>query len=555
MNTDLVAPRRYPQRVGKSTQKSDFLYSTSSCYSPSFTSFLASIHNCIEPASYKEAAIDPLWQQAMKEELSALHQTHTWDLVLLPAGKTVVGSRWVYKIKTKSDGSIERHKARLVAKGFTQQHGMDYEETFAPVAKLTTVRVLIALASTSQWCLSQMDVKNAFLNGDLKEEVYMTPPPGVAHQPGEVCKLKKALYGLKQAPRAWFEKFATVIGSLGFRSSAHDSALFVRSTSAGRVLLLLYVDDMIITGNDVVGITQLKSYLASQFEMKDLGALRYFLGIEVASSPKGYLLCQSKYTADILQRAHLTDSRSADTPLELNARYTPSDGVPFSDPTLYRTIVGSLVYLTITRPDIAYVVHIVSQFIASPTTIHWAAVLRILRYLRGTISQSLLFSSTSSPELRAYSDSDWAGDITDRKSTTGYCIFLGDSLISWKSKKQSVVSRSSTEAEYRAMASTTTQIVWLRWLLEDMGVVLSTPTPMYCDNRSAIQIAHNSVFHERTKHIEIDCHITRHHYQLGTITLPFVTSTLQLADFFTKSHTIQRFRFLLDKLSMLRATS
>jgi hypothetical protein len=235
----------------------------------------------------------------------------------------------------------------------------------------------------------------------------------------------------------------------------------------------------------------------------------------------------------------------------LNVKYAPSDGVPLPDPTLYRTLVGSLVYLTITRPDIAYVVHVMSQFVVSPTTVHWAAVLRILRYLRGSQFQSLLFPSSSSLELRAYSDADWAGDPTDRKSATGFCIFLGDSLISWKSKIQDIVSRSSTEAEYRAMASTTTEIIWLRWLLLDMGISLSEPTPMHCDNKSAIQIAHNSVFLERTKHIEIDCHLTRHHLQHGTITLPFISSSLQIADLFTKMHSIKRFRFLVDKLLML----
>uniref|UniRef100_A0A3Q7X403 Uncharacterized protein LOC113785767 n=1 Tax=Cicer arietinum TaxID=3827 RepID=A0A3Q7X403_CICAR len=343
--------------------------------------------------------------------------------------------------------------------------------------------------------------KNAFLNGELHEEVYMVPPQEVSHNQGEVCKLKKALYGLKQAPRAWFEKFSTMITSLGFCSSEHDSALFIRSTTYGRIILSLYVDDMIITGDDVSGINELKLQLAKQFEMKDLGTLRYFLGIEVAYSPRGYLLSQSKYIANILDQARLSDTRAADTPLELNVKYAPSDGVPLPDSTLYRTLVGSLVYLTITRPDIAYAVHVVSQFVVSPTTVHWAAVLRILRYLRGTQFQSLLFPSSSSLELRAYSDADWAGDTTDRKSTTGFCIFLGDSLISWKSKKQDIVSRSSTEAEYRAMASTTAEIIWLRWLLSDMGISLAEPTPMHCDNKSAIQIAHNSVFHERTKHI------------------------------------------------------
>ncbi|KAM3302948.1 putative mitochondrial protein like [Capsicum chacoense] len=454
-----------------------------------------------------------------------------------------------------SDGSVERYKARLVAKGYSQQYGMDYEETFSPVAKMTTVRTMIAVASVRQWKIFQMDVKNAFLNGDLHEEVYMTPPPGIDHQPGEVCRFRKALYGLKQAPRAWFEKFSTVITSLGFVPSNHDSALFVRYTSAGRILLSLYVDDMIITGDDHSGIELLKHDLAHRFAMKDLGLLRYFLGIEVAQSKKGYLLSQTKYISDLFTRARLSDNRTVDTPLETNARYSPSDGVPLSDPSLYRTIVGSLVYLTVTRPDIAHAVHVVSQFVTAPTSVHWGAVLRILRYLRGTQFQNLLFPSTSSLELRAYSDADWDGDRNDRKSTTGFCVFLGDSLISWKSKKQDVVSRSSTEAEYRAMAVTTCEIIWLRWLLADMGVHISMPTPLHCDNKSAVQIAKNSVFHERTKHIEIDCHFTRHHLQLGTISLPFVPSSFQIADLFTKAQSASRFRFLCDKLSMLIAVA
>ncbi|KAJ9553465.1 hypothetical protein OSB04_017510 [Centaurea solstitialis] len=375
--------------------------------------------------------------------------------------------------------------------------------------------------------------------------------PGVPHKSGEVCRLRKALYGLKQAPRAWFEKFSTVVTSLGFTPSNHDSALFVRCTGAGRILLSLYVDDMIITGDDCDGIESLKQELAHRFAMKDLGTLRYFLGIEVAQSKKGYLLSQTKYISDLFECARLSDKKTVDTPLETNVHYTPTDGVPLSDPSLYRTIVGSLVYLTVTRPDIAHAVHVVSQFVTAPTTVHWGAVLRILRYLRGTQFQSLLFPSTSSLKLSAYSDASWDSDPSDRKSTTGFCIFLGDSLISWKSKKQDVVSRSSTEAEYRAMAVTTSEIVWLCWLLADMGVDVSQPTPLHCDNKSAMQIAKNSVFHERTKHFEIDCHFTRQHLHLGTISLPFVPSALQIVDIFTKALSASRFRFLCDKLSML----
>ena len=502
------------------------------------------------PTSYKEASTNPLWQQAMSDELQALHRAHTWDIVPLPPGKSPIGSKWVYKVKTKSDGTIERYKARLVAKGFNQEYGIDYEETFAPVARVTSVRSLLAIAAIRRWPLFQMDVKNAFLNGDLAEEVYMRPPSGVNHPPGHVCKLQKALYGLKQAPRAWFEKFSTTLTSLGFSSSHYDSGLFTRTTELGTIIVLLYVDDMIITGSDTAGISELKTSLSSHFEMKDLGNLHYFLGLEVLSDSSGIYLCQAKYISDLLSKAGITDTKVASTPLEYNLRLTPASGPPLRDPTLYRQLVGSLVYLTVTRPDIAHAVHTVSQFMASPCSDHHAAVLRILRYLKGTMFHGLHFSSTSSPILQGYSDADWDGDLTDRRSTTGYCFFLGDSLISWRSKKQSLTARSSTEAEYRALADTTQELLWLRWLLSDMGAPQSDPTPLWCDNTSAIQIAHNDVFHERTKHIEIDCHFVRQHVVRKTVHLKPISTTDQPADLFTKSHLPGRFQFLLSKLNL-----
>ncbi|XP_026429328.1 uncharacterized protein LOC113325347 [Papaver somniferum] len=445
-------------------------------------------------------------------------------MVYLPPGKTIVGSHWVYKVKTKSDGTLKRCKSRVVAQGNTQQYGIDYEETFAPVARMTTIRTLLAVAAVRNWDLHQMDVKNAFLHGELQEEVYMRPPPGLVHSPNQVCKLRKALHGLRQAPRAWFEKFSVAILQFGFRQSPYDSAMFFRRSVKGTLLLLLYVDDMVITGSDSEGKKSLKTHLNLCFQMKDLGHLRYFLGIEVDRSSEGCFISQVKYASGILNRDGFTDSKTSKTPLELNVKLNPIDGKALSDPTLYRQLVGSINYLTITRPDISYAVHVVSQFMSAPRTTHFAAIIRILRYIKGTLYQGLQFSSKSDLRLHTYTDSDWAGDVTDRRSTSGYCIFLGNSLISWHSKKQSVVSRSSVEAEYRAMTHTTSEIVWLRWLLSDMGIHLAESTPLYCDNKAAIHIAHNDVFHERTKHIEIDCHFVRHHFKKKTITLPYVSS-------------------------------
>ncbi|XP_016901897.1 uncharacterized mitochondrial protein AtMg00810-like [Cucumis melo] len=422
-----------------------------------------------EPSSYKEASTNPLWQQAMNDELQALEKTHTWDYVDLPP------------------------------------------ETFVPVARMTSVCSLLAIAAAKQWPLLQMDVKNAFLNGTISEEVYMTPPPGTTPPPQKVYILRRALYGLKQAPRAWFATFSSTITQLGFTSSTHDSALFSRQTSTSIVLLLLYVDDMIITGDDPQAISDLQRYLGQHFEMKDLGNLNYFLGLEISSSPSGYYLSQAKYASDLINRSGITDSATSLTSLDPNVCLTPFDGVPLEDPTLYRQLVGSLIYLTVTRPDIAYVVHIVSQFMAAPRTIHFTVVLRILRYIKGTLGHGLQFSSQSSLVLSGFSDADWAGDPTDRRSTIGYCFYLGNAFISRRSKKQSVVSRSSTESEYRTLADVTSELLWLCWLLTDMGGPQTSPTILHCDNRSVIQIAHSDVFHERTKHIENDCHFVRHH--------------------------------------------
>jgi hypothetical protein len=243
-----------------------------------------------EPSSYKEASGIPEWQLAMTDDLNALHRTCTWDVVPLPAGVVPITCKWVFKVKTKSDGSIERYKARLVARGFQQTQGIDYDETSALVAHLTTVRALLVVVASSSWTISQMDVKNAFLHGDLHEEVYMHPPPGIEVPSGHVCRLRRALYGLKQAPHAWFERFVSVIKTCGFYSSDHDPALFIHVTSRGRTLLLLYVDDMLITGDDPDHIAHVKAYLSKEFQMSDLGALSYFLGIEVLQTQNGIYL-------------------------------------------------------------------------------------------------------------------------------------------------------------------------------------------------------------------------------------------------------------------------
>ena len=272
-----------------------------------------------------------------------------------------------------------------------------------------------------------MDVKNTFLNGDLHEEVYMQPPPCYPHSGSQVCCLCHALYGLKQALRAQFEKFSLVVAQQGFTSSPHDTALFVRRSSADITLILLYVGDMIITGDDSAGIRSLQHFLSQHFEMKDLGTLSYFLGLEVTSSSDGYYLSQAKYASNLLSKAGITDNKTVSTSLEYNAKLTPLDGEPISDAT---QLVGSLIYLTVTRPDISHAVGMVSKFMDAPYSIHYAAVLRILRYVKGTLYHGLHYSSRSSLKFHAYSDVDWVGDPTDRCSITGFCFLLGTSFVS-----------------------------------------------------------------------------------------------------------------------------
>ena len=301
--------------------------------------------------------------------------------------------------------------------------------------------------------------QKSFLNGDLSEEVYMQPPPGLSIESNKVCHIRRALYALKQVPQAWFAKFSSTIPRLGYIASYYDFALFLCHTNKGTILLLLYVDDMIITGDDLSGIQEHKDFLSQQFEMKELGHLSYFLGLKITNSTYGLYITQVKDASKLLSRAGLTDSKTVDTSVKLNAHLTPLGGKPLSNPFLYRRLVGSLVYLIVTRLDISYVVHQVSQYLSAPRSTHYAAVLRILRYLKGTFFHGLFYFSQSPLVLHAFFYANWARDSTDPKSTTGYCFLLGSSMISWRSKKQTHVADSSIEAKYRAFTDTASKLL------------------------------------------------------------------------------------------------
>ncbi|KAJ6861975.1 retrovirus-related pol polyprotein from transposon RE2 [Populus alba x Populus x berolinensis] len=506
-----------------------------------------------EPTSIAQALKDPNWRVAMSAEYNALVSNGTWELVYPTTATNIVGCKWIFRIKRDSNGFVDRYKARLVAKGFHQRPGVDYIETFSPVIKPTTIRLVLSIAVANGWTLRQLDINNAFLQGRLSETVFMAQPPGFidSDHPTHVCKLHKAIYGLKQAPRAWYHELRSFLLAAGFTNSHSDTSLFTQATGTNLLYLLVYVDDIILTGNNAGLVSQFVTRLAQRFSLKDLGNLSYFLGIEVVSHPKGILLSQRRYIQELLARTHMEQAKPVLTPLPTNSSsLTVSSGSPLSNPTEYRTIVGSLQYLSLTRPDVSFAVNKMSQFMHAPTDEHWQIVKRILRYLCGTLNTGLLVHSNSPISLHAFSDADWAGNKDDYSSTSANLVYLGNNLISWSSKKQKTVARSSTEAEYRAVASTAAELCWIRSLMSELYVDLITTPVIYCDNVGATQLSSNPVFHSRMKHVAIDYHFLREKVQNGKLRVSHVSSADQLADLLTKPLPRSQFQYLHDKIGL-----
>ncbi|KAH9718181.1 retrovirus-related pol polyprotein from transposon RE1 [Citrus sinensis] len=470
----------------------------------------------------------------------------------LPPGKKPVGCRWIYTIKYKADGSIERYKARLVAKGYTQTYGIDYTDTFAPVAKINTIRILLSLAVNLDWPVQRFDVKNAFLHGDLFEEIYMDLPPrcsGTERLNQKVCKLKKSLYGLKQSPRAWFGKFTKAMIRFGYNQINSDHTLFIKKRQGKITALIVYVDNMVVTGNDEEETEALQKYLSRECEMKDLGALKYFLGIEVSRSKGGIFLSQRKYALDLLHEMGMTACQPIDTPIKEGLKFCiTSDQVPV-DKRRYQRLIGRLMYLSHTRPDLAYALSVVSQFMHNPGEQHMKAVMRILRYLKTNPGKGIIFAKNEDySNIEVYTDADWAESVSDRRSTSGYFTFVGGNLVTWRSKKQHVVARSSAEAEYRGMALGVCEGLWISFILNDLGYPSQQPIQLYCDNKTARDIAHNPVQHDRTKHVEVDRFFIKEKLDEKILELPKIRSEDQLANILTKAISSRAFTKFLDKL-------
>ncbi|CAA0822344.1 cysteine-rich RLK (RECEPTOR-like protein kinase) 8 [Striga hermonthica] len=426
-----------------------------------------------EPSTFAQAERDVSWRRAMLEEMKAIEENETWELVDPPPGCHPIGLKWVYKVKRDECGAIVKHKARLVARGFVQREGIDFEEVFAPVARMESVRLLLAMAAAKNWRIHHLDVKSAFLNGELAETVYVKQAPGfvVKGEEHKVLRLRKALYGLRQAPRAWNAKLDATLVTLGFTRCATEHALYTRRRGKEELVVGVYVDDFIITGAREGDINGFKREMAARFRMSDLGQLSYYLGIEVKQGRDSITLCQRAYAGKLLERSGMADCKSCATPMEERLKLTKASTAAKVDATLYRSIVGGLRYLVHTRPDIAFAVGYVSRFMEDPREDHWVAVKRLLRYVKGTVDQGIIFPKTgdrSELRLTAFSDADMAGDIDGRKSTSGVLVFLGSAPISWQPLKQKIVALSTCEAEYVAAATAACQAVWLRRLLGEL---------------------------------------------------------------------------------------
>ena len=412
----------------------------------------------------------------------------------------------------------------------------------------------MSLGANLDWTLLLFDVKNAFLHGELSKEVYMDLPPGCMIPEvhcRKVCKLKKSLYGLKQSPRAWFGRFTKFMRSFGYHQSNSNHTLFLKKQHGKINALIVYVDDMVVTGNDPDERKALQIYLSSEFKMKDLGQLKYFLGIEVSRSDKGIFLSQRKYALDLLHETDMSACQPVDTPVEEGLKLCVETNQVPVDKGRYQRLVRRLMYLAHTRPDLVYALSIVSQFMHNPGEQHMNAVMLILRYLKSAPRKGILFTkNVDCQHVDAYSDVDWAGAIDDRRSTSGYFTFIGGNLVTWRSKKQNVVARSSAEAEFKGMALGICEALWLRLLLMDLGYLPRQPIRLYCDNKAAYDIAHNPVQHDRTKHVELEKFFIKEKLDGKIVELPKIQSEDQLADILTKADSSRVFLKFLGKLGM-----
>jgi hypothetical protein len=478
------------------------------------------------------------WELACDDEKRTFEAMDVFEVVPRPKGRKVVGSKWVFHIKRGPDGTIQKYKARVVAQGYTQVEGIDYDETFAPVAKLSSLRAILALAAELNLEVHQMDVKSAYLNGELEEEIYMEPPPGFDVPEGMVLKLNKAVYGTRQGGRVWYDNVRATLEEMGYVRTECDHAVFIRFQNGKLSIIALYVDDFTMACDDLQVILRDKEELKKYYNMTDLGEISYILGMHVTRDREAgrIELSQQKYIEEILERFGKSDVRPISTPALANEHLIKLSS-PEVDVKSYQRALGAIMYPMLgTRPDLAYAVGALGRHAANPGEDHERALDRVFRYLQATKDWHLTYQrgTPGGLTLTGYVDADWANELSDRSSTSGYVYRLAGGAISWSSKKQSSIALSSTEAEYIAGAHAAKEVVWLRRLLNELGLPDDDPTVLQMDSQSAIAIAKNPQFHDRTKHIEVRHHFLRRKVEDGEIELDYIPTNDQVADALTK---------------------
>lgn len=511
------------------------------------TSFMVRAANIdSDPLTVREAMAhhsSAQWKRAMADEIKSLKENKTWLLVDLPVGKKPIQSKWVFKRKFDKEGNISKYKARLVVKGFTQKEGIDYTETFSPVARYGSIRFMLAMAVKYKLKIEQMDAVTAFLQGELSEEIYLSQPEEFNDGTNKVCRLKKAIYGLKQASREWNKKLDQKLREYGLKRSRIDPCIYHNIDGKSMLFVAVYVDDLLFFHNNNHQLNALKKYLMTNFHMKDLGPATSCVGMQIDQSANGERIeiNQAKYIQDILVRFNMADCNPISTPVDPNQKLTsemsPKSNVEKCEMANipYQEAVGSILYLAqCTRPDIAFAVNNVSRFNNNPGSAHWVAVKRILRYLKGTINQKLVFTHSSDSGIQGFCDADFASDVDKRRSCTGYVFVLQGGAISWSSKRQQTVAISTTEAEYMALSNATQEAIYLKQFYEEFGMNRDQPIIIHCDNKSAINLASNDIYHPRTKHIDVKHHFVRQSVTNNMINVKYVSTNIMAADNLTK---------------------
>ncbi|GJX49913.1 retrovirus-related pol polyprotein from transposon TNT 1-94 [Tanacetum coccineum] len=478
--------------------------------------FYNSVLSKVEPKNFKSAVTEDCWFQAMQDEIHEFDQLDIWELVPPPDCAMIIALKWIYKVKLDEYGDVLKNKARLVAKGYRQEEGLDFEESFAPVARLEAIRIFLANAASKNMTVYQMDVKTAFLNGELKEVVYVSQPEGFVDpdRPHHVYRLKKALYRLKQAPRAWYDTLSKFLLAQGFSKGVVDPTLFIRKTGKHTLHVQIYVDDIIFASTDPKDCDRFSNEMSSKFQMSMMGQISFFLGLQISQNPRGIFINQSKYANEILKKFDLHKSDHVDAPMVERTKLDEDLSRIPVDQTQYRSMIGSLMYLTASRPDLVFAMCMCARYQSKPTKKHLKVVKRVFRHLQGTINMGLWYPKDTAMALIAYAYADHAGCQDTRRSTSWQC-----------------------------------QLRLMRSQLSDYGFAYNH-IPLYCDNKSVVALCCNNVQHSRSKHIDIRHHFIREQIEKGVVELYFVRTLYQLADIFTKALPRERFEFILPWLGM-----